>query len=311
MSGAGGQRRIGVVIACAALALSASPALAKKKGKKKPTFGPVVTVSVTGNVASTAGSESTATAPCPLGTKAVGGGFSVTPPTMTDAMLVDRSMRGPGESWTVRGNRLAGSGAATALAYCRATKKTILDVPASASVAPAGGAMGVATATCPGGSRLIGGGFESTKGPGNTAVTGPQTSLSQSPGSWTLISVNNTSAAQTVTAHAYCVAGIPAPVLLNTTTPGTVPNYASATATTSACPAPAKKKGKAKSAKKKRKKKPVRKRLSGGGFASVNGATAAPVPFFHQSQLSSGWHVAATNVGTAGSMPVTSQAICF
>ena len=64
-------------------------------------------------------------------------------------------------------------------------------------------------------------------------------------------------------------------------------------------------------AKKKGKKKPVRKRLSGGGFASVNGATAAPVPFFHQSQLSSGWHVAATNVGTAGSMPVTSQAICF
>ena len=97
------------------------------------------------------GSESTATAPCPLGTKAVGGGFSVAPPTMDDGLLVDRSMRGPGESWTVRANRLDGSGAATALAYCRATKKAILDVPASASVAPAGGGRRSRDRDLPGG----------------------------------------------------------------------------------------------------------------------------------------------------------------
>ena len=100
--------RVAVTLACVALAfaLGASPSAAKKKGKKKPPFGPVVTVSAQGNVADTAGSSSIATATCPPGTSVVGGGFSVAAPTSSDGLLVDRSMRASPQSWTVRANRL-------------------------------------------------------------------------------------------------------------------------------------------------------------------------------------------------------------
>jgi hypothetical protein len=302
-------KRGALIALCLLVALPAAPALAKKKHKKKPVkLGPVVTVTATGNTATAEGQESTATATCPAGKQAVGGGFS-SPLVSGSAVVVHTSFRSSPTTWTVEGQDANGSGAVTAYAYCRnASAGPVIDVPQPGTLSTSGETKTLAPA-CPTGTHLIGGGFQSSVTP--DAVVFPQVNLATSPSTWTVTGVENGEAAITVTAHAYCLAKVAAPILLSSTGSGSGGSFASARATTSSCPAPRKPK-KAKKGKKK-KKKPARL-LSAGGFSvsPANALPGTPIMVFGDSRVEgTGWLTSAVNATSSnGSFTVTSQGIC-
>ncbi len=306
------MKRVVLIALCLLVALPVAPALAKKKHKKKPVkLGPVVTATASGNTAAAKGQESSATATCPAGKQAVGGGFS-SPLVSGSAVVVHSSFRSSPTSWTVEGQDANGSGAITAYAYCRnASAGPIADVTQSETLS-SDGETRTLTSTCPSGTQLIGGGFQSSVKP--DAVVFPQVNLATSRSTWTVTGVDNGGGPITLTAHAYCLAKTPAPVLVTGTGPASVSDtFASASAITPGCPAPPKLKRKSRKGKKK-KKKPVR-RLSAGGFSvsPVNGAPGAPVMVFGDSRIEgAGWLAKAVNaLDASGSVTVTSQGICL
>jgi hypothetical protein len=295
------------LLAAAALVLFPASALAKKKHKKPKALGPVVTVTATGNtVSGSTGAVSTAVATCPSGTVVIGGGFSAPLLSSTSQIGVVDSYRTAPGSWTVSAVELGGSGAVTADAYCRRTTKSITDVAATGTVPGGTATSGSAAATCPAGTQLVAGGFQSSRGPTPAALALPLTNMA-SGSTWTLVSVNNATTAQTITAHAYCLAGIRAPTLVSSQTSATLAQFQTVQATSPSCPIP--KKGK-KSKKGKKKKKPGQL-LSAGGF-STPAPTSMPFPLFVNSSAgASGWVATAINAsGPSGSISVTSQGIC-
>jgi hypothetical protein len=302
-------RRTLIVSFCLLMMLPAAPALAKKKHKVPKGLGPVVTVAVTGNPTPASGQDSTATATCPSGLQAVGGGFTG-PIGAAAVILVYDSFRSSQQAWSVTGRNLGGSGAVTAYAYCRKATRKITDVAGSGSVTASGEATSP-TASCPVGTRLIGGGFQSTTSASSDAVVIPQANWSPTPGTWLVTGVNNESGAQTLTAHAYCMSGIAAPTVLTASASASVTKNSSVPATTTSCPAakkPKKKKGK-------KRKKPQPQLLSAGGFS---GATAmagggTPVGGYSENRIGStgGWLAAIVSAnGNSGTLSLTSQGFC-
>jgi len=296
-------KRASLLALCAVLALAVTPAEAKKK-HKKPSLGPVVTATAVGNTASGPGSISIATAFCPIGLQAVGGGYSAPFVTNSRVAVLD-SFRGP-TSWTVDGIVNAFPGAVTSFVYCRRNIRTITDLAGRAPVPGTNGANATASASCPPGTQLIGGGFESTHGPDPLEFLIATTDMSVTPGAWSVTAFNNGhTTAQTLTAHAYCMSGIRAPRILSSSVSPAVAPLGSATATTAACP-------KAKKTKKKHKKKPAR-RLSAGGFSTPPPtSTSNPIPLFTDTHIDgSGWLATAVDAGgPGGTLPVTSQGFC-
>jgi hypothetical protein len=290
-----------VVIAVGIAVLALPAGATAKKHKKAKGLGPVVTVTATGNSVSGSGSVSTAVATCPSGTVVFGGGFSAPLLSGSTAIAVFESYRSAPGSWTASALRLGGSGAAASVAYCRRSSRPIADVTATGAVPSGTAKTGSATATCPSGTRLVAGGFQSSRGPGTAALAVPWTNMA-SGSSWSLVSANNSSGAQTITAHAYCLAGIRAPTVVSSQRLSSVAQYQTLTATTPVCPAP-KKKGK--------KKKKPRQRLSAGGFSTPIPA-ASPLAVFDSSmEASSAWAATASNAsGPTGSISITSQGIC-
>jgi hypothetical protein len=305
-------KRSVLIALCLLVALPAAPALAKKKHKKKPVkLGPVVTMTATGNTA-LKNQESTAVATCPAGKQAVGGGFS-SPLISNNAVVPHSSYRSSVSAWTVEGQVASGSGAVTAYAYCRnASAGQLTDITASATLSTTGEAKTV-TPTCPTGTRLVGGGFQSTVPPAGDAVVFPQENFASSSADWTVTGVENQDGPITLTAHAYCLARIPAPSLVVGTASGNGALFAGATAATGSCP-PSRKPKKGKKKGKKRKKKPAQL-LSAGGFraAPVNGSTTAPVMVFGQSRIEgTTWLSSGVNaVETSGSFTLNSQGFCI
>jgi hypothetical protein len=292
------------IVACLLLAVSVAPAEAKKK-KRKPPLGPVVTATATGNTVTSVGQLTAATASCPAGTQALGGGFSA-PFTSSAGIAVIDSFRSGPQTWTVSGiSQIAGSAAATAFAYCRRSAKQLADVTGT-GVVPSGLQMtGSASATCPSGAQLVGGGFQSTRGPTPAAYAFPATNIGTGPSTWSVIAINNTMGAQTITAHAYCISGIRAAAFLSTTVSPTTAFFGSASATSPACPKPKKpKKGK-------RKKKP-RKLLTAGGFSSPFSPQTGLVPRYTDSHIGvGGWLATAVNTtGPNAPFSVTSEGVC-
>lgn len=290
------------ILACGILALAASPALARKV-KKRAGLGPVSTVKAIGPTVST-GSTSTATATCPSGKQAAGGGFSA-PFDATSSLVVTDSFRSSTRSWTVIGVPEAGSsGAATAYAYCRQTTKTIMDVGGTGVVGNYMFGGGTAQATCPVDSSLIGGGFESTKGvlTGPVQIAIPEASF-PTPGAWTVEALNNSTPAQTIVAHAYCVFRIlPSLTVRSSNIQAVNARFDTVTAMSPNC------------LPKKRSNKRKRKRqfLSAGGF-NIEGGTGPIVIVATQSMLGpKGTWVA--QVSSVLNQPATawldSQAIC-
>lgn len=292
--------------ACAilALAVAATPAAAAKKKKRKPPLGPVITAAAAGNTVTAPGDISTATATCPPGTKALGGGFIGSFST-AGAIAIYASYRSGEQSWSVAGAKAGPAPAsATAFAYCRRTTKAVVDVTAATSV-PAGVGMTASTsASCPAGTQLIGGGFISTANGLDTSFA--STNLSTAPGTWSVTALQNGGSVQTMTAHAYCVAGIRAPTILNTTNSPPVTPPGTATATSPPCPAP--KKPKKKKGKKKKKKKPAQL-LTAGGYSSPTD----DFPIYTESHIgSAGWLATAAKVNPpTRPFSVTSQGICL
>ena len=290
----------------AALLLVPGSALAKKKHKKPVKLGPVVTGTATGATASVGSPVSTATAACPPGKQAVGGGFSA-PVVPGSAVLVHDSYLSALGSWTVTGQVADGSGAVTAYVYCRNSAVALIaDVSNSTSLHFSGDNQTV-TSTCPAGTRLIGGGFQGTVPAANDAVIVPEVNQATSPSTWTATGVQNQDGTLTLTAHAYCMTRIAAPLIVTQTSSGTVAQFGPLSAATPACPVAKKpKKGK-----KKRKKKPARL-LSAGGFATSLSTGSSPIMVFGQAQIAGGgWLASAVDAtSTTGPATITSQGIC-
>jgi hypothetical protein len=293
------------LVAAAALLLLPGSALAKKKHKKPLKLGPVVTVTATGNNANEASPTSTATAMCPAGMQAIGGGFSA-PTVAGSAVVVHDSYVSALGSWTVVGEVEDGSGAVNAYAYCRKAPIPILDVSSSTSLHFSGDTQ-TATSTCPSSMRLIGGGFQGTVSTGG-GVIAPQVNLATSPSTWTVTGLENADGTLTLTAHAYCMAKVAAPRILSVTSSGTVAQFEHLSAATLACPG----QKKPKKGKKKRKKKPAQL-LSAGGFATSLFDGSSPLMVVGQSQIENGgWFTNAVDATNAtGPATITSQGICL
>ena len=294
-----------ILLACALLAMPAT-APAKKKKKKVP-FGPVATVTATGNTVTVFGQISTATATCSPGKVAVGGGHSVpveqAPGNQLDVLS---SHRLGTTAWTVRALHYSGTGAVTAYAYCRKASKSISDVVATGAVPSGTFGRGTAIAQCPSGTRLIGGGFESTNGPAPGDFAYVHTSIGNSSNAWTAAAINNGIAAQTVTAHAYCASGIPKPQLVQTTqTVVASPPNGKSTVTSPACPAKKKKK------KGKKGKKPYVRRLSAGGFQVPPATSTTPLPIISDTRVDAGtWSASFVDPTNPGSVGFSVQGLC-
>jgi hypothetical protein len=283
--------RVGVALLLLPLLLGVATANAKKK-HKKPKSPPVTAVSAP---RSTSGDnqQATATATCPSGLIAVGGGFQ-SPPVLdagapTDLNLVYESRRAGDGAWQVSAVREdEGSPGpdlpVTAIVDCRSTKLAakkpaghkattskkkkkkklrIIEATASAVAAGEDGAQASAPATCPGKTKALGGGFSSAPTPislsPGSAFPYIWSNYRTTPTTWFAALSNVGSVTRTLTTYAYCATGLKvAETSAGVPLPASGPTVASAAATSPPCP-----KGKA---------------LLGGGFnntpATPNGAIA-------------------------------------
>jgi hypothetical protein len=304
------MRRFLLLTCCLALAVSASPASAKKHKRPKG-LGPVVTATAAGPTATTPGSTSAASATCPSGLQAVGGGFSA-PFTPAAALVVTESYRSSRSSWHVSGVVVSGAGAATAYAYCRRKTLAVTDVAVTDTLASGPGESKLAEADCAPKAVALSGGFQMTSGPVPAHLPIPEESIGGGPvrggtppvGHWDVVAQNSNTGAQTITAHVYCATGIRVPSFRQDQGSATVPVLGSLTET-SVCPrAP-----KAKKSKKKGKR--PKQLLSAGAFYSPFAPGVLPV---HTDSriVGNGFIDTAVNGGSVtGTMTVQSQAICF
>jgi hypothetical protein len=299
--------KLAALIAAALLALAPASALAKKKHKKVVKLGPVVTVTATGATATDSSPVTTASANCPPGKQAIGGGFSA-PVVPGSAVVVHDSYLSALGSWTATGQVADGSGAVTAYAYCRNSAVALIADITNSTTLHFSGDNQTVTSTCPAGTRLIGGGFQGTVPAANDAVIAPQVNQATSPSTWTVTGVQNQDGTLTMTAHAYCMTRIAAPLILTQSSSGTVAQFGLLSAATPACPVAKK----AKKGKKKRKRKPARL-LSAGGFATSLYTGSSPLMVLGQAQIANGgWFASAVDATSAtGPATITSQAMCF
>jgi len=289
-----------------AVALTATPALAKKAKKKG--LGPVVTATASGPVVSVGGT-STASAVCPPGLQAVAGGFEV-PFNAAGHLVATESYRSAPNTWRVSAFNGGGTGSATAYAYCRRSSKSITDAIGTATVSGGYAHNTLAKADCPPGIPVVSGGFQITSGPASTDEAVPEESIGGGPvagtpsvGYWDVAVKNNGTAAQTVTAHVYCMAGIKVPAFRQDETSALLPNLGTLSQSSS-CRA-------RKSGKKKGKKRPARP-LSSGAFYSPFPLDANVFPVHTRSLIVGGGFLdTAVNAGQGGPVSIQSQAMCF
>ena len=294
--------------------LGAASAEAKKKGKTPKS--PPVTVVSAAQATSGDNQQVTATATCPSGLIAVGGGFQ-SPPVLdagapTDANLVYESRRAGDSAWQVSAVR-EDEGASgpdlplTAVVDCRSTKLggkkhpakkavaamnkkkkkklSITEATATAVAVGADEAQAQASATCPGKTQALGGGFSTSPTP-----------VSTSPGSafpyvWSnhrtspttgLAAISNVGRVErTLTSYAYCASGLKiAETTANVALPASGTTVVSATSTTPPCP-----KGKA---------------LLGGGFDNSPATKSTAVALLTGFSPANGsWKLDTLNVSVA------------
>jgi hypothetical protein len=299
------MKRAILLLSCVILALTAPQALAKKNHKKKSQgLGPVVTVTATGATVSSAGTISSASATCPSGLQAVGGGYAAPLKPGNVMLVIDSYRSGPG-TWTVDGISGTGTSATTAYAYCRKSTFPVTDFATSASLPSGAGQTASTAASCPAGSQLVSGGFQATNTPGTNEFAFPTTNMSTAPGTWSLVMINNVGGAKTMTVHAYCLRGIKTPLVLNTTSSLTLDSGASASLSAPACPAPKKVKKKGK----KKKRKPAQL-LTSGGFQSPAPPRTTIAIFIESRTTGASWSGTAVNLAAPGTITLTVQGIC-
>lgn len=168
------MRRVLVLFGVAVLALgvTAAPAAATKKKKQK--VKPFAVTTATASATSvTSGTELSATATCPAGTTAVGGGFETL--SGQHVFLAVESMRVGTNAWRVRGvSVLFAPGVSQSVnveAYCAKLRGTVSEASAESALGGMSGDAATVTSSCSTGSRLLSGGFT---GP---LITDPDASL--------------------------------------------------------------------------------------------------------------------------------------
>jgi hypothetical protein len=264
-----GAARIAALIAILMpVLLGAASAEAKKKGKK-PKSPPVTAISAA-QATSGDNQQVTATATCPPGLIAVGGGFQ-SPPVLdagapTDLNLVYESRRAGDSAWQVsavredtgspgpdlpvtaivdcRSTKLAGKKPAgkKAVAAKKKKKKKLRIIEASAPAVAAGAdeAQAQATATCPGKTQALGGGFSTSPTPVAVepeAFSYVWSNHRTSPTTWFAAISNVGTVQRTLTSYAYCAAGLKiAETTASVPLPASGATVTSATATTPPCP---------------------------------------------------------------------------
>ena len=180
---------------------------AKKKKKRRLT---VTEVSASSQSAASSGSQADATATCPTGTQALGGGFSSSPtPQLSGSVAfpifwTDRRT-GP-TTWQAA---LSSSGnvarTVTSFAYC-ATGLKIAETSGSATLpgsGPAASSAAAVTPLCPGGKALLGGGFSNTPATATSAIALLSGSSAVN-GSWRLDALNDSTIDGTIASFGYC-----------------------------------------------------------------------------------------------------------
>jgi hypothetical protein len=265
-----------------------------KKGKGKTGLGPVVTRSASAS-ATSINQHVEATATCPKGRKAVGGGFSASAGPGGDVLLVYRSVMSGQRSWNAAAASISSSPQVlTVTVHCRRVKRRIVDATAIATTQPADLSGATAEASCPGKKqRLIGGGFASDVGtsPDKLAIV----SVSRRTGSsWSYAATNGTPDARILTSHAYCVKGVKSPVTVEQTNTQSVPGHGDLSTSSPACP-----KG---------------RRLSGGGFAGTSFSSPPPQAQIVRESLMAGsaWRASSRNFfNTTATAFLATQGICL
>jgi hypothetical protein len=193
-------------LAAVGLAITPSASIAKAKKKKKAPVLRVITAAGTAT-GTTAGSAPSATATCPAGTRAIGGGFSA-PASAIGGFVPQQSVRVGTNQWQASGFVL-GSGpiVLTVEVYCAKFGGQISEVAANKQVTAASDSAATVAAACPAGTRLAAGGFAAPSVP--TALGFAVVNESSPQGaSWNVSAKRGVgaSAAADLSARAYCYA---------------------------------------------------------------------------------------------------------
>jgi hypothetical protein len=294
--------RVVVTLACAALvfAIGASTSVAAKKGKKKG-LGPVVTVSATSPGATANTEVISATATCPKGKKAFGGGFAA-PDDNEGLIIVHESRRTAVNAWTVTGSFFAFSPPApphtlTATVYCRRLAKAPSEASTAVPVlAATNNVPFTAIARCQGKKqKLLSGGFMWTP-PASGNIHQALVYENQPSGKTWRASVQNsgTAPARTLTSYAYCAKGLSKAIkIVSGSNAATVPAALTPLSADSiGCP--------------------PKTRMSAGGFVSPfpSSAPMTARPLYTESLITTGWHAKVIAGFGGGPLTVTSLGIC-
>jgi hypothetical protein len=183
-------------------------AAAKKKKKKKLR---ITEVSASSPSAPTDGAQAEATANCPPGTQALGGGFSSSPAPDLSAHASFpyfwADYRTSPTSWRAAYSNI-GTIARTVTSYADcAAKLKVSERNGSAtllaSVAPTASGATAVTPLCPNGKALLGGGFNNTPASMTSAIA-LLTGSSADNGSWRVSALNGNTVAGTLGSVGYC-----------------------------------------------------------------------------------------------------------
>jgi hypothetical protein len=154
----------------------------------------------------------TATATCPAGMRATGGGFSGTPGGISPTVVTE-SRRADSKSWIASGLRASPlattTGTLTSFVLCRKGAPKVRVVAASTSLPAATGPgdhpRATVTATCSGKRRAISGGFSSEADAKEALAVLPEDSQRVAKGrGWSFTASHNNPVSRQLTSYAYC-----------------------------------------------------------------------------------------------------------
>jgi hypothetical protein len=209
----GPNEPISAIVDCRSTKLTAKKPAGKKATaakKKKAKKLRITEVSASNTSSANVGAQATASAACPLGTEALGGGFSSSPtPVLSGSLTYPifwANFRTSPGSWAASFSN-AGTTAhtVTSYAYC-ATGLKIAETSADATLpASAGTASSAIAATpqCPKGKAQLGGGFNNTPAAVGSTVA-LLTGSSPVNGTWQVGAVNLSGVPGTLGSRAYC-----------------------------------------------------------------------------------------------------------
>jgi hypothetical protein len=201
------------IVDCRSAKLTAKKVSGKKADaakKKKAKKLRITEVSASATAPPTTGTQATASAACPPGSEALGGGFSSSPaPVLSNPLsypIFWANFRASPSSWAASFTN-AGTTAHTVIsyAYC-ATGLKIAETSADVALAGSAGTASTAIAAtppCPKGKAQLGGGFNNTPAANGSAIA---LLMGSSPvnGSWQVNAFNFSPVAGTLGSRAYC-----------------------------------------------------------------------------------------------------------